>query len=105
MIAPANVLHGAVRLQGLTSSPTPETQVREACASAGAADRLIAAAVNIAKMAGRCIEAPMVSEAPTVAEYLLADDGARRLPLWQIATLSAAASAIWPWPASPRSCA
>src|SRR3954447_7131913 len=25
-IAPANVLQGAVRLQGLTSSPTPETQ-------------------------------------------------------------------------------
>src|SRR5438270_10619643 len=31
-IAPANVLHGAVRLQGLTSSPTPDTQVRVACA-------------------------------------------------------------------------
>src|SRR5262245_2482194 len=29
-IAPANVLHGAVRLPGLTSSPTPETQVRVA---------------------------------------------------------------------------
>src|SRR5437660_7756736 len=27
-IAPANVLHGAVRLHGLASSPTPETQVR-----------------------------------------------------------------------------
>src|SRR6478752_1134200 len=33
-IAPANVLHGAVRLHGLASSPTPETQVREACAKA-----------------------------------------------------------------------
>src|SRR5262245_53685556 len=32
LIAPANVLHGAVRLQGLASSPTPETQVRVACA-------------------------------------------------------------------------
>src|SRR2546421_5585688 len=31
-IAPAKVLHGAVRLHGLTSSPTPETQVRVACA-------------------------------------------------------------------------
>src|SRR5882724_4337802 len=31
-IAPANVLQGAVRLHGLTSSPTPETQVRVACA-------------------------------------------------------------------------
>src|SRR6266498_3336009 len=33
-IAPAKVLHGAVRLQGLTSSPTPETHVRVACACA-----------------------------------------------------------------------
>jgi hypothetical protein len=31
-IAPANVLQGAVRLHGLTSSPTPDTQVRVACA-------------------------------------------------------------------------
>src|SRR3954451_4331510 len=31
-MAPAKVLQGAVRLQGLTSSPTPETQVRVACA-------------------------------------------------------------------------
>src|SRR6267143_6172336 len=31
-IAPAKVLHGAVRLHGFTSSPTPETQVRVACA-------------------------------------------------------------------------
>src|SRR5215467_1732781 len=29
-IAPANVLQGAVRLQGLASSPRPETQVRGA---------------------------------------------------------------------------
>src|SRR3954469_24079310 len=34
-IAPAKVLQGAVRLQGLTSSPTPETQVRVAWAWAG----------------------------------------------------------------------
>ena len=33
-IAPAKVLHGAVRLHGLASSPTPETQVRVACACA-----------------------------------------------------------------------
>src|SRR3954462_7727560 len=33
-IAPANVLHGAVRLHGFASSPTPETQVRVACANA-----------------------------------------------------------------------
>src|SRR5438270_454841 len=36
-IAPANVLHGAVRLHGLASSPTPETQVRVACAWADVA--------------------------------------------------------------------
>src|SRR5213075_1589659 len=36
-IAPANVLHGAVRLHGFASSPTPETQVRVAWACAGAA--------------------------------------------------------------------
>lgn len=33
-MAPANVLHGAVRLHGLASSPTPDTQVRVACACA-----------------------------------------------------------------------
>src|ERR1044071_7984460 len=33
-IAPAHVLQGAVRLQGLASSPTPDTQVRDACAFA-----------------------------------------------------------------------
>src|SRR5947209_20157401 len=31
-LAPAKVLQGAVRLHGLTSSPTPDTQVRVACA-------------------------------------------------------------------------
>src|SRR4026207_308419 len=35
-IAPAKVLQGAVRLHGLASSPTPDTQVRVACANAGA---------------------------------------------------------------------
>jgi hypothetical protein len=33
-IAPAKVLQGAVRLHGLASSPTPDTQVRVACADA-----------------------------------------------------------------------
>src|SRR6184192_1800333 len=33
-IAPANVLHGAVRLHGFASLPTPETQVRVAWADA-----------------------------------------------------------------------
>src|SRR5262249_51397453 len=34
LIAPANVLHGAVREQGFASSPTPDTHVRVACAPA-----------------------------------------------------------------------
>src|ERR1700726_4558443 len=38
-MAPGQVLHGAVRLHGLASSPTPETQVRVACACAGAIAR------------------------------------------------------------------
>src|SRR5437588_10184949 len=33
-MAPAKVLQGAVRLQGLASSPTPDTHVRLACAPA-----------------------------------------------------------------------
>lgn len=37
-MAPANVLHGAVRLQGLASSPTPDTQVRVAWADASVAE-------------------------------------------------------------------
>src|SRR5690349_3283372 len=37
-IAPAKVLQGAVRLHGLASSPTPDTQVRVACAAACVAD-------------------------------------------------------------------
>src|ERR1043166_6478673 len=36
-IAPAKVLQGAVRLHGSASLPTPDTQVRVACAWAGAA--------------------------------------------------------------------
>src|SRR6266850_52893 len=34
-MAPAKVLQGAVRLQGLASLPVPETHVRLACAVAG----------------------------------------------------------------------
>src|SRR3954464_2774420 len=45
-IAPAKVLHGAVRLQGLRSSPTPETQVRVACACNVAAPKTSAAQTN-----------------------------------------------------------
>jgi hypothetical protein len=54
-IAPANVLHGAVRLHGgvplaLASSPTPETQVREAVAAkvvAGIASTTKTAAIAV----------------------------------------------------------
>jgi len=45
-IAPANVLHGAVRLHGLASSPTPETQVRVACAFATEANATTEAAAR-----------------------------------------------------------
>src|SRR5438105_13876850 len=46
-IAPAKVLQGAVRLQGLASSPTPDTQVRLACALAKLApNRMVTANVN-----------------------------------------------------------
>src|SRR5437764_11631604 len=44
-IAPANVLHGAVRLQGLTSSPTPDTHVRVACAWANEANANVKIAI------------------------------------------------------------
>src|SRR6185503_20286237 len=47
-IAPANVLHGAVRLHGLRSSPTPDTQVRVACAAAGLDAPAIAASASAA---------------------------------------------------------
>src|SRR5262249_43560233 len=51
-IAPAKVLQGAVRLQGLASSPTPETQVRVAWAWAAGAikQRTSAAAIRLAIM-------------------------------------------------------
>jgi hypothetical protein len=47
-MAPANVLHGAVRLQGLASSPTPETHVRVACACAMAPNAKKKSKVNAA---------------------------------------------------------
>src|SRR5215218_1670442 len=45
-MAPAKVLQGAVRLQGLTSSPTPETHVRVACAEAAEAPMRTATAMS-----------------------------------------------------------
>src|ERR1700688_2782182 len=44
-MAPANVLHGAVRLHGLASSPTPDTHVRVAWACAGAAHNIATLAI------------------------------------------------------------
>src|SRR5215210_3251238 len=55
-MAPAKVLHGAVRLQGFTSSPTPDTHVRVACACAGttpAAPSAIATAALRTSLRGR----------------------------------------------------
>src|SRR5687768_5176835 len=54
-IAPAKVLHGAVRLHGLTSSPTPDTQVRVACAEAGAVHASPPAAITMATKALRLL--------------------------------------------------
>src|SRR3954466_8819920 len=45
-MAPAKVLQGAVRLHGLTSSPTPDTQVRVACAWAMDANANINVAIT-----------------------------------------------------------
>src|SRR5258708_33706103 len=46
-IAPAKVLHGAVRLHGLASSPTPDTHVREAWAlMSEAPNRTVARTLN-----------------------------------------------------------
>src|SRR6476661_4531803 len=49
-MAPAKVLQGAVRLHGLASSPTPDTQVRDACAFAVWPSR---AKKDAARMIGR----------------------------------------------------
>src|SRR5687767_8515259 len=54
MIAPAKVRHGAVRLQGSASLPTPETKVRVACADAGDA-KAAAAATTAANKAIRLL--------------------------------------------------
>src|SRR5215471_17171064 len=56
LMAPANVLHGAVRLHGFTSSPTPDTQVRFACAyAAGAVIATITAPSTDVRMRARVI--------------------------------------------------
>src|SRR5438093_10130789 len=57
-IAPANVLQGAVPLQGFASSPTPETHVRDACAFAG---RLIPASNTNIPRTRRVLMLPSVA--------------------------------------------
>src|SRR6266498_5078359 len=52
-IAPAKVLQGAVRLHGLASSPTPETQVRVACAWAMEANANVKIAIASALIVNR----------------------------------------------------
>lgn len=49
VIAPAHVLHGAVREHGLASSPTPDTQVRVACAKAGGAATAMSAVATMVR--------------------------------------------------------
>src|SRR5689334_11745755 len=68
-IAPANVLHGAVRLHGLTSSPTPETHVRVAWAEAEAG--MIAAATRAAAMKRRVADRRERCEVPSVGEKVM----------------------------------
>src|SRR5580704_1539866 len=77
-MAPAKVLHGAVRLHGLASSPTPETQVRVACACAGAIAR--PATNNAPRSAERKVDfvivnAPQVGDVGihTIAQLVVAE--------------------------------
>jgi hypothetical protein len=62
-MAPAKVLHGAVRLHGLASSPTPETQVRVAWARAtdGNTQRAVIIEANAAIRALRIIYSFLLS--------------------------------------------
>src|SRR5713226_7413715 len=52
-MAPAKVLQGAVRLHGLASSPTPDTQVRDACAWAMEAKANVKIAIASALIVNR----------------------------------------------------
>src|SRR5512132_2967716 len=56
LLAPGTVLHGAVRLHGLASSPTPETQVRVACANSG----LVAPSVRPSAIPAAFIHVPLI---------------------------------------------
>jgi hypothetical protein len=64
-IAPAKVLQGAVRLQGFTSSPTPDTQVRVACANTGVPQQLITNTINVAVKLRFMMQLPCALPQPT----------------------------------------
>src|ERR1700760_4022651 len=75
-IAPAKALHGAVRLHGLASSPTPETQVRVAWALAGA--DAISGITNPAAIATKAIRRiiflPLYAENVSASSFNAADN-------------------------------
>src|SRR5437763_3761012 len=74
-IAPANVLHGAVRLHGLTSSPTPETQVRVACPNAAAGSPTT---TNVVMIATRDLKLMMPPRMTSCRPWINASLGAPR---------------------------
>ena len=69
-MAPANVLHGAVRLQGFASSPTPDTQVRVACALADCDARHKNVAARIPISPGRSLMSPLHEPIETAHDQL-----------------------------------
>src|SRR3984893_18032708 len=85
-MAPAKVLHGAVRLHGLASLPTPETQVRVACACAGAVarpttksvPRSIENSVDFVGVKGVMIIAPFVGCSVTTLSDAAGPEGSGR---------------------------
>src|SRR5215210_8358175 len=94
-IAPAKVLHGAVRLHGLASSPTPETHVRVAWADAEAgiasAMRASAGAILARRRAG-VIDRPYAPKT-TRAMGWGARNGSVRLPVFQLPSVRVALGA------------
>jgi hypothetical protein len=79
-MAPANVLHGAVRLQGFASSPTPETQVRVACGKASV-EAANSRAANAARIGNGLPNARMIGLlAVDIAIVLRPPQAADRMP-------------------------
>src|SRR6478672_10857642 len=73
LIAPANVLQGAVLEHGFTSSPTPDTQVRVACARRAVVPRVHIATAPTTNMCSRTLPyvIPLLSAA-TVEDLMFA---------------------------------